>query len=104
MKRKNMNATIELIGNLPQSHQTEEHFLVSFAWEILEGRLEYLYNLDYSEKPLHLYARLILGAEFEIAAIPATERPDIKKRLTNEDKEYVRAHYPACSKVTYHSR
>jgi hypothetical protein len=104
MRRRNMSATIELIEALPKSHQIEEHFLVSFAWEILEGHLENLYNLDYNEKPLHLYARLILGAEFDIVTIQALDRPMYKIRLTLEDKEYVRKHYPAYSKVTCHSR
>ena len=101
---KRMSATIELIEALPKSHQIEEHFLVSFAWEILEGHLEFLYNLDYNEKPLHLYARLILGAEFDIVTIQGSERPMYKMRLTLEDKEYVRKHYPAYSKATFHSR
>lgn len=89
---------------MPKSHQVEEHFLVSFAWEILEGDLENLYNLEYNEKPLHLYARLILGAEFDISTIKASDRPTYKLRLTPKDKEYVRNHYPAYSKLTCHSR
>lgn len=82
----------ELITNLPNPDdvQIEEHFLVSFAWEILSGHLENFYNLEFNDKPLNLYAKILID---EIDQNNTEVNKKERRYLNEEDINYVRTHY-----------
>jgi len=95
--------TKKLILNLPDPivSKIDEHFIVSFAWEILEGYLEKLYWLVYNSKPLHIYGRLLLGKDEAIYV--ENIKPEIDRYLKEEDINYVRVHHSNYAKYTLKS-
>jgi hypothetical protein len=95
--------TKKLILNLPDPivSKIDEHFIVSFAWEILEGYLEKLYWLVYNSKPLHIYGRLLLGKDEAIYV--ENIKPEIDRYLKEEDINYVKVHHSNYAKYTLKS-
>jgi len=93
----------KIITNLPNSNvvQINESFIVSFAWEILEGHLEKLYWLSYKSKPLHIYARMLLSKED--ALFIDDNKPEINRYLKEDDINYVRRHHSDYAKYTLKS-
>lgn len=83
----------KLISHLPNPDlvKVEEHFIISFAWEVISGYLESLYWLEFNKKPLHLYAKMLID---EVDENGKEINRDKKRRyLTDEDIYYVRTHY-----------
>lgn len=95
--------TKQVIMNLPNPDavKIEEHFIVSFAWEIISGHLENLYHLEFNDKYLHMHARMLLDAEDIIYS--KEDRPTIQRYLNEDDINYVRTHYSNYAKYTLKS-
>lgn len=102
--RENVNDdSKQLILNLPDPDKVkiDEHFIVSFATEIISGHLESLYGLEFKNQYLHIYARLLLDAED--LRYQKDDRPETNRHLTEKDIVHVRTHYSNYAKKTYKS-
>lgn len=93
----------KMITHLPDSNVVliNESFIVSFAWEILEGHLEKLYWLLYNSKPLYIYARMLLSKEN--ALFIDDSKPEINRYLKEDDINDVRRHHSDYAKYTLKS-
>jgi hypothetical protein len=90
----------KMISHLPDPNvvQVNESFIVSFAWEILEGHLERLYGLVYNSKPLYIYARMLLSKEDALFIDDIT--PETNRYLKEDDINDVRRHHSDYAKYT----
>lgn len=106
INKRNQNestkSTIDLINILPDVSYVDSDFIVFFAWEILEGNLENLYNLHYKQKLLHLYARKMLGANIDSDKVDLISRPQIRIPPTESLKQYIIDKYKIYSDNTVH--
>ena len=90
----------KIIKNLPDSSvvQVNESFIVSFAWEILGGHLERLYSLMYNDKPLYIYAKMLLSKDDTLVVDDI--KPEINRYLKEDDINDVRRHHSDYAKYT----
>ena len=90
----------KIILNLPDPDVVpiKESFIVSFAWEIKSGHLEVIYGLEYKEKPMHIYATMLLSKDESI--FMGSDKPEIERDLKEDDINYVRTHHSEYAKYT----